>query len=257
MKNAILVVSFGTTYLDTLEKNIAGTEKHIAQAFTNTPVYRAFTSGIVRSRLMGKYNISVDSIDEALTKILDEGYTEVAIQPTLIIPGDEYDKLCSMASKFKEKINIKIGLPLLRDSSDIDTMIDILKETYPIDNDKILILMGHGTEHKSNDIYIEMNKKMQELKNFSMRLCTVEGKPTFEDMLFNIKDIPQKKAVVAPLMFVAGDHATNDMASDEPNSLRSLLKAAGFTVECKVQGLGELDRIRDIFVKRIMNAKLL
>ncbi len=257
MKNAILVVSFGTTYLDALEKNIVKTEEHIARVFTNTPIYRAFTSGIVRSRLMSKYNISVDSIDEAFTKILDDGYTEVTIQPTLLISGDEYDKLCSMASKFKEKINIKIGLPLLCDSSDIDTMIDILKKAYPIDNNKILILMGHGTEHKSNDIYIEMDKKMQALKNFSMRLCTVEGTPTFEDLLFNIKDIPQKKAVVAPLMFVAGDHATNDMASDEPDSLRSLLKAAGFTVECKIQGLGELDSIRDIFIKKIMNAKSL
>ena len=43
MKKAILVVSFGTSYQDTLEKTILATEKDIARAFPGWEIRRAFT----------------------------------------------------------------------------------------------------------------------------------------------------------------------------------------------------------------------
>ena len=51
MKKAILVVSFGTSYLDTLEQTIAATERELALAYPDWEVRRAFTSGVVRRRL--------------------------------------------------------------------------------------------------------------------------------------------------------------------------------------------------------------
>lgn len=95
MKTALLVISFGTTHLDTMEKTIAATENALAATFPAIPVYRAFTSGVVRKRLKAKFDMQVDSMEEALAQIAADGYKKVVVQPTLLIPGAEYDKLCA------------------------------------------------------------------------------------------------------------------------------------------------------------------
>ena len=53
-----------------------------------------------------------------------------------------------------------------------------------------------------------------------------------------------------PLMMVAGDHANNDMAGDEPDSHKSILQAEGFNVTTYIHGLGENANIRQLFVDR-------
>ncbi len=247
MKTALLVVSFGTTHLDTLEKTIAATEKALAAAFPEYPLYRAFTSGIVRKRLKVKFDIHVDSMEEAMARIAGAGFEQVIVQPTLMIPGEEYDKLCSAVKACAGNMEVFIGAPLLVDDSDLDAIIQVLQQAYPVDQDTILLLMGHGTEHTANDLYIRLAQKMHKLP---MRLCTVEGTPSFEDALETLAELPQKKIQLAPMLFVAGDHAKNDMAGDDPDSLRSLLEAKGYTVSCKIQGLGELPSIRNMYVQK-------
>ena len=47
---ALLAVSFGTSYEDTLEKNIAAIERDLAAAFPERTLRRAFTSGMILRR---------------------------------------------------------------------------------------------------------------------------------------------------------------------------------------------------------------
>lgn len=251
MKTALLVVSFGTTHLDTMEKTITATEKKLAEAFPEYPVYRAFTSGIVRKRLEAKFDIHADSVEEALSRIAADGYGRVAVQPTLLIPGIEYDKLCAAIKVSAGALEVRMGKPLLCDDGDVDAMLALLEKAYPVDPDTILLLMGHGTDHSANGIYIRMAEKM---KATSMRLSTVEGEPSFEDALAELAQLPQKKILVAPMMFVAGDHAKNDMAGNEPDSLRSMLEAKGYTVQCVIRGLGELEAVQKIYVEKAREA---
>ena len=51
MKKAILVVSFGTSYLDTLEKTIENAENQIRKSFSEYDIYRAFTSHKIIKKL--------------------------------------------------------------------------------------------------------------------------------------------------------------------------------------------------------------
>ena len=51
MKKAILVVSFGTSYLDTLEKTIENAENQIRNSFSEYDIYRAFTSHKIIKKL--------------------------------------------------------------------------------------------------------------------------------------------------------------------------------------------------------------
>ena len=93
MKQAILAVSFGTTYPDTLEKTIAATEAALAEAYPGWPVYRAFTSGIILKKLRQRDGVEIDNVAQAMARLGREGYTQVAVQSTHVMHGEEYEKM--------------------------------------------------------------------------------------------------------------------------------------------------------------------
>ena len=73
MKKAILAVSFGTTFHDTLEKNIGAIEGDLAAAFPDRTLRRAFTSGMIIRRLKERDNIHIDNTAQALERLAAEG----------------------------------------------------------------------------------------------------------------------------------------------------------------------------------------
>lgn len=254
MDPAVLVVSFGTTHTDTLRENIARTEAAIAGRFPGCALYRAFTSGIVRTRLREKLDIRVDSVEEALARIAAHGHGEAVIQPTLVIPGEEYDRLRASAGRAPGGLRCAIGQPLLRDDGDLDGIAGVLREAYPTPEDTVLLAMGHGTDHSANDLYERLAEKLRRREGPPMRLCTVEGTPTFADAARELAAMPQRKALLVPLMLVAGEHAKEDMAGERPESLRSLLVREGFRVSCIVRGLGQLPSVRELYAHRALEA---
>ena len=72
-----------------------------------------------------------------------------------------------------------------------------------------------------------------------------------DSLLKAVKKTRATKVILAPFMIVAGDHATNDMASEEEDSWYTQFKNAGFEVECVLKGLGEYPEIRSLFVDHI------
>lgn len=61
MKTAILVISFGTSHRDTLEKTIGAVEKKLKYEF-KTDVFRAFTSGMIIKKLRERDGIEIDTV---------------------------------------------------------------------------------------------------------------------------------------------------------------------------------------------------
>ena len=84
---------------------------------------------------------------------------------------------------------------------------------------------------------------------------TVEAEPALEEVLAQVKKGSYKRAVLQPLMIVAGDHANNDMAGDEEGSWKRAFEEAGYEVSCILKGLGELEKIRRIFVRHAKEAE--
>ena len=249
MKTAILAVSFGTTHLDTLDKTIRAVENDLAAAFPEAALYRAFTSRIVRSRLKSKYDIHVDSVEEALERMKRDGVQRVTVLPTLLIPGEEYDLLRSDVLLHAGELEISMGLPLLWDDGDLDAMIAVLERSYPVDGDTVLLAMGHGSAHASNCLYQRLAEKMS-ARGGSIALCTVEGKPDFDDAAAQLKTLGKRRVHLVPMLLVAGDHSKNDMAGEEPDSLRRILERAGFEVSWTLRGLGEIPEVREMYVRR-------
>lgn len=244
---AVLVVSFGTTHLDTLERCIQATEKAIGGQFPGCPVYRAFLSGIVMRCLQEKYGMHVDTVTEALEAIRRDGYSRVVIQPTLILGGIEYDLLKSKLSR-EQGLEIAVGRPLIMDQADCEAMASVIMEENPLDGDEALVLMGHGTEHKANEIY-DMMQETFTGRGYRCFLGTVEGIPSFEDAVGLLAESGASRAKLLPLMFVAGDHAKNDMAGDE-DSLRTMVEAENIQAVPIIRGLGESAAVQKLYAER-------
>ena len=179
MKKAILVVSFGTSFDETREKTIGAIEKEIAKEFPDYIVKRAFTSGVIMNNL-AKRGIIIPNVVTALEELSAQGVTDVFVQPTHIIPGEEYDKLVSMAEGCKDKFgSFKIGKPLMWNENDYKNVSDFLIKEYG-DTEKAVILMGHGTEHRANDVYLKLSDI---LESHNIFVGTVENKPDIYDVL--------------------------------------------------------------------------
>ena len=253
MNTGLLVVSFGTTHLDTLERTIAAAERDLAAAFPGVPCYRAFTSGIVRERLRSRHGLAVDSAPEALARMRAGGVGRAVVQPTLLIPGEEFGRLRAEVLSGAGDMATALGLPLLWDDGDLIPLVKLLERAYPVEEDQVLLVMGHGTGHSANGLYLRLARRMAE-EGGAMALCTVEGEPSFRDAVEALLAQKRRRVHLAPLLLVAGDHSKNDMAGDGPESLRTLLERAGFQVSWTLRGLGELPEVREKLVRRARSA---
>jgi len=261
---AILVVSFGTTYLETLQLNIESIENKIKAAFPDYEVRRAFTSRMVIKKLAARDGIVVDTEQQALEKLHAEGYTEVYVQPLHVVAGEEYDKVKRLVvhyahTKVFEKI--KLGRPLLyftgqeNQPDDYLVAINAITQQFPsLDNETALVLMGHGGVHPANTAYAALQLKLEEAGLARTYIYTVEGFPGLTSVIEKLRVNKVKKVLLAPFMLVAGDHAQNDMAGDDEESARSQLQQAGFMVEIYLRGLGENPHIQELYVQHLQDA---
>ncbi len=259
MKNtqAVLVVSFGTSHLDTLQKNISAIEQTIAEAFPQLTLRRAFTSGVILKKLQKENHLQIDTVPQALTRLKEEGCTRVVIQPTHVINGEEFNKLCRQAAPFAQDLNISMGTPLLTSVQNyLDTARAIASEIAPPASDEALIFMGHGTAHHANATYALLEYILHDLGWERAFVGTVEGYPELPQVIARLKKQPQIRRVrLHPFMVVAGDHAKNDMAGSEEDSWVCQLEAQGYQVSYTLRGLGEYPKIRALFAQHALNAQ--
>ena len=258
-KQAILVVSFGTSYIDNLKKTIGAVECAIDMAFPEYGVYRAFTSQRIIDKLKKAENLSIDNVKEALDRAESDGIRELIVQPTHLMNGFEYMDMKAEVEANKNRFSsISLGKPLLADETDIDAVIEVLADVMKeYDDGKTAIcLMGHGTEADSNIIYSKMQERFKSIGYENYYIGTVVANPFIKVVIarLNAKG-SYRKAVLHPLMVVAGDHANNDMAGDDDDSWKSQLERAGYEVECILRGLGQMEAIHKIYAEHVMNAR--
>ena len=118
MKKALLVVSFGTSYHDTREKNIAACERDLAASCPDRTLFRAFTSGMIIRKLQQRDGIHIDTPLQALQKLAEQGYQDVAIQSLHIINGDEYEKIVREVQSMRPRFQrLTLGAPLLSETA--------------------------------------------------------------------------------------------------------------------------------------------
>lgn len=257
-KDAILVMSFGTTYTETRTATIDATVKEIAAQHPGVKVVTAFTSHIIIDRIKKNEGITYPTPEEALQALKAEGYTRVAMTSLNIIPGMEYDYNRAVFHAYKNDFKkLTLGTPLMywqgqEDQADeISETLRAISTQFPkIGSQDAILLLYHGTPHPSNAYYSVMQARLVEMGLDNVYIYTVEGWPSLETVIPKLKEKGIKNVTLMPMMMVAGDHANNDMAGDEDDSQKSILLKEGFNVSAYLHGLGENQAVRDIFVAR-------
>lgn len=260
-KKALVVISFGSTFADTRVHDIGGIEQALAAAFPAYDQYRAFTSKIIRKRLAER-GLEIDDPTTVLTKLQEQGYEEVILQPTHLLHGEEFEqKILALKEQFLASFQkIIISKPLIVTEEDYYLVAAALIAQLPeCAEQEGVVFMGHGTPRNNNKAfgytYVKMQQIFDEFK-VPVIVGTVEEKdtPNFTAVLEQIKKRGYQHVHMYPLMVVAGDHANNDMYSKEPESWKSQIEAQGVTTTGHLSGIGRYGAIQALYVQHVLQA---
>jgi len=250
--DAILLVTFGTSDPEA-KRAFANIEKLARDKFPGYEIRWAYTSEMIRKKLARKGEILL-SPEEALSKLKEDGFKNVYAQSLHIIPGEEFHQVVMLSSKFKDSFDkLVISPPLLNSMDDVRKSVRIMLSKIPSDRRKedAVIFMGHGSgKHPSDMIYVAAAYAIEKSDDNAF-LATVEGNPTFDEILARLKEKKARKAYLLPFMSVAGEHAKNDMAGGEPDSWKSLLTKNGIESVPVMKGMAEHDEIVNIWLDHL------
>ena len=245
-KAAILVVHFGTTHDDTRALTIDVINAKLKEAFPGIEVREAWTSRIIR-RTLKERGVGRQNPTQALIQLHEQGYTHILIQSTNIIEGTEMKELRreveGLSLNFKD---IRVGNPLLYAPEDYEVVVKAVTEAMNQANkggQKLLV--GHGTPDPATASYAMFDYMLKAEGHPEYHVGTVEGYPEYEDALRLLKNGKSKTLTLAPLMFVVGDHAKNDIAGEWKENLEK----QGYKVNLYLKGLGENPTVQQLFIQ--------
>ncbi len=258
VKKAILLVAFGTS-VPQAQKAFDQIESQARKTFPDAEIRWAFTSKLIRAKL-AKQGKKLDPPVVALAKLMEEDYTHVVVASFHSLPGEEFHDLYADVNAFKGMKDgfqkILVSWPLLSSRADMERVAKAVLKSLPKSRkpEDAVLMMGHGSEHHPGDaVYAALGFYLQKIDP-NAYVGTVEGQPTLQDIIPILKKKGTKKAYLVPLMAVAGDHARNDMAGDEPDSWKSTLKKEGFESEPVLVGTAENPDIVLIWLEHVKAA---
>jgi sirohydrochlorin cobaltochelatase len=289
-KTAIVVAAFGTTYPSAVDSLLA-IVRDFETAYPQTPVQMAFTSNIIRKKWHGRaadkeyrnshpqvpeYFYRIKNLLGTLADLQDLGYKTIVVQPTHLSHGEEFEdvkayidglrSIKTLKDRWRPFNNIALGRPLMGTwGVEHPYEEDLHKLAAAVADDAkqaeqqqaTLVYMGHGNDHLSTGLYYEFELLMKQLyPKITTLVGLVEGHPNFVEVREKLQATNNKKVLLKPLMIVAGDHASNDMAGKESDSWKSQLQAAGFSVTPVLQGLGDNVAVRRIFINHLQAAAM-
>ena len=130
-KKSHLGVSFGTSHNDTRKITIDAIEQDMQAAFPDYALYRAWTSKMIIKKVNARDGVHICNVKEAMEKMLQDGITDVLVQPTHVINGIENDLMKEDALAFQEQFHsISFGDPLLTSEQDNLAVIDAITSEF-------------------------------------------------------------------------------------------------------------------------------
>ena len=239
---AIILVTFGSAD-DSIRQNIFDKLATEIKDFSACEVRQAFTSNFM-IRKLARRGIFIQTPAEEISKLRAEGFSRIILLPTHLTPGEEFDnkiKICAAD-------DVEIIPPLF--SEDCATPFDkkvfaTILDCFNRDADEDLVLIGHGSPHRHNPVY----ENLQRLAGEKIHIGVIEetDTPNFADVAERLKSSRADKIVLAPLLFNGGVHVAEDIAGDWFNGLT----AQGYSVRVIRDGLGSFEKFRALYVEKL------
>ena len=245
-QQALLMVHFGTTYDETRQQTIDAINEKARSRFSDMVVREAYTSRVVMKRLCER-GIVKETPTDAMLRLRGEGYRRLIIQPSFVIDGREMEMLRKEADQLRPFFDeILIGTPLLYSVDDAMEVCRLLVSRHPADKNKCehVLFVGHGTEGPATALYSQLDYMLRADGPDNYHVATIEGYPTQQTALDQIKALRGRKVILVPLLFVAGDHASNDISGE----WKEELEQQGLNVELHIEGLGEVPEIQNLYI---------
>ncbi|MCU0573835.1 MAG: sirohydrochlorin cobaltochelatase [Syntrophobacteraceae bacterium] len=257
-RRAILLVAFGTSVPEA-RKAFGRIQSQVARAFPRTEIRWAYTSRVIRAKL-ARQGETLESPELALARLKDEGFSHVAVLSLHVFPGQEFHDLHRTATLFTRMAKgfrgVAVAMPLLSSYEDLVRAAGALLLQVPTDRrpDEAVLFMGHGNQkHPADMVYAAMNHVLSDLSERA-HVGTVQGRPNIHDLLPKLQAVGVRKARLIPFMTVAGEHARQDMAGDDPGSWRSVLARHGIECEVQMAGIAENPAIVEIWLDHLGEA---
>ena len=111
---------------------------------------------------------------------------------------------------------------------------------------KIVVLTGAGMSAESGISTFRDSGGLWEQHRVE-DVATIEGYPTLQTAIGQMRAMKGRKVTLVPLLFVAGDHATNDIAV----GWKQRLQEEGFSVSLAIEGLGQIPEIQDLYINKV------
>ena len=242
MADAIILVSFGSADDLIREKTFNKLATEIKEKFPAYEIRQAFTSNFMIKKL-SRRGIFIATLNQEISKLRTAGFEKILVLPTHLTPGEEFDnkiKICAAP-------DVEIISPLMSEPLNekiLATIIDCFKP----DDDENLILIGHGSPHRHNPVY----ENLQRLVGDKVHIGVIEENdtPNFDDVVNRLQISRPEKILLAPLLFNGGVHVSEDIAG-EKNSWLSRLIGLGYKVRVIRAGLGSFESFRALYIKKL------
>jgi sirohydrochlorin cobaltochelatase len=232
-KTSVLIVAYGTNTLERLEKLKNPIEAIIKKHVADMNVEIAFTSDFMRKKLRDSSGVNINSISHMLQELVSRGYEKIIIQPMLVIPASEYNKIFEALEKYKDtEVEFIIEETMLQGKENIKNAANfIIKESGHLKEDENIIWVGHGTLHESNRVYEELQSEIRK-KTDNIFIGTLDGKPDKKDIINKLNKKNRKKVFLRPYLLSHGRHVSYDIFGKQEKSWLRALESSGIIVEC-------------------------
>ena len=232
-RRGILLSAFGCALTHT-HKHYELFEQEVRERYPRTEVRWAFTANRIRAKLRSR-GVERLSVAEALSQMVDEGFSHVAVQSLHTLPGVEYDWTVQQAKGMRHPrkglAEVTIGAPLLRSVDDLERAAKaiercLLPQPEPGDG---IILVGHGTYHQGHALYLALESLLlRTVPNVAMGTLMDREGPALLGKRF--LDNGAKRIFLVPFMCVPGHHVQVDLFGDGEHAWKRVLESLGAEV---------------------------
>ncbi len=252
-KPVILVAAFGSSY-ETGQKNLEDFDKAVRAAYPENEVTWGFTASFIVKKLRKQgqetifaSKVPIQTIEEAMANLSTQGKSNVVVVNLLLMVGQEYREVLNTPTN---GLNVKYVHPLLYYPENIQNAV-IALESEIGGKDTATVFCAHGNEHypEYNAELIRIDQYLRE--NYKNTYLTVmEGVPPFKPVKEAITASGVSKVKFVTFMLTFGDHMSNDVIGDEPDSMKTRI---GLPAEVS-DGMASLPAIQNIYLQKIKSA---